>query len=189
MKSLLFLLLISFLCLTVRAQEWEDNDWKGYQRALGIHTNILYWGAMTPNLGVELPLARQWSLDVTGMYARWDFRQNKKYRLGGIQPELRWWCCQNMTRHYVGLHFQYADFNIGEEMYRRDGHLLGGGISYGYVWVISPRWNIDFSAGVGYARIEYDKYGQECGRLISQETRNYWGPTRLGVTFTYKIPY
>lgn len=189
MKSLLFLLLISFLCLTARAQEWEGNDWKGYQRALGIHTNILYWGAMTPNLGVELPLARQWSLDMTGMYARWDFRQNKKYRLGGIQPELRWWCCQNMTRHYVGLHFQYAEFNIGEEMYRRDGHLLGGGISYGYVWVLSPRWNIDFSAGVGYARIEYDKYGQECGRLISQETRNYWGPTRLGVTFTYKIPY
>lgn len=189
MKSLLFVLFLSLFSFQLKAQGQIASDWTGNQRAIGIHTNVLYWGALTPNLGVEMPLARQWSLDVTGMYAHWDFRQNKKYRVGAIQPELRWWCCQTMTRHFIGLHFHYAAFNIGEERFRRDGHLIGGGLSYGYVWVASSRWNIDFSAGVGYARIEYDKYGQKCGLFLSKEKRNYWGPTRLGVTFTYKIPY
>lgn len=187
MKKLILILIVLVPFWAV-AQE-QQEDWTGRSRAIGIHTNILYWGAMTPNLGVEIPLARKWSVDVTGMFARWDFKHGKKYRVGGIQPEIRWWCCQAMTRHYVGAHFQYGVFNIGEEMYRREGDLIGGGFSYGYVWEVSYHWNIDFSVGVGYNRIEYDKYGQACGELLEKRERNYWGPTKLGVTFTYKIPY
>lgn len=190
MKGLFLIgIVLSLLPLKGFAQEKTAEEADGRSRAVGIHTNILYWGAMTPNIGMELPLARQWSVDVTGFYAPWTFKHNKKYRMWGVQPELRWWCCQTMTRHYIGMHFQYARFNIGEEKYRRDGHLMGGGISYGYIWVINLRWNIDFSIGAGYARIEYDKYFQNCNMFEGKHNRNYWGPTKLGVTFVYKIPY
>lgn len=159
------------------------------ERTIGIKTNALYWGAMTPNLGVEMALGRKWSINIDGMYAPWNFKNNKKYLGWAIQPELRLWCCQVFTRHYVGLHYHYARYNIGQEMYRRDGHLMGGGITYGYIWVINDKWNIDFNVGVGYARIEYDKFMQECNLLVTERSRNYWGPTKAGITFVYKIHY
>lgn len=159
------------------------------ERTIGIKTNALYWGALTPNLGVEMSLGRKWSVSVDGMYAPWTFKNNKKYLGWAIQPELRWWCCEAFTRHYVGIHYHYARYNIGEEMYRRDGHLMGGGISYGYIWVVNDHWNIDFNIGVGYARLEYDKFAQKCNKLVEERDRNYWGPTKAGVTFVYKIHY
>lgn len=193
MKRMLILIIIGLLGVApkVGAQEeiLSDDGWTGRSRAIGIHTNALYWGAITPNIGVEVPLARRLSIDVTGMYAPWQFKDNKKYKMWVIQPELRLWCCQTMTRHYIGLHAHYARFNIGEEKFRRDGQLRGGGISYGYIWVVNPRWNIDFSIGAGYARVDYDKYAQLCNQKVGEKHQNYWGPTKAGVTFVYKIPY
>ena len=177
MQKLVLCCFILLTGLTLKAQE----------QTIGIKTNVLYWGAITPNLGVEYAFARQWSLNVDGMYAPWTFKDNKKYLAWGIQPELRLWCCEAMTRHYVGLHYHYARFNIGQQDFRRDGHLMGAGLSYGYIWVIDSRWNIDFNIGLGYARLNYDKYRQKCGQLEEHRERNYWGPTKAGVTFVYKF--
>lgn len=194
MKQVLVLIIAGLLGITslpARAQEkaLSGEESNGRSRAIGIHTNVLYWGAMTPNIGVEIPLARRLSFDVTGMYAPWEFKDNKKYKMWAIQPEFKFWCCQTMTRHYIGLNVQYAQYNIGGEMYRREGFLCGAGISYGYVWVVNPRWNIDFSIGAGYAHIDYDKYAQKCNQKLDEKTHNYWGPTKAGITFVYKIPY
>lgn len=179
MKKTILLCLILLFTLCAGAQE----------RTIGIKTNVLYWGALTPNISVEVPLSRKLSIDVLGMYAPWTFKDNKKYLGWGIQPELRLWCCEVFTRHYFGLHFHYALFNIGQESVRREGDLMGGGLSYGYIWVINNRWNVDFNIGVGYARLDYDKYGQKCGELLKHETKNYWGPTKAGITLVYKIHY
>ena len=189
MKFIVFFLLALFLSKHINAQEQSDSNWLDKNRNIGIHTNLVYWGALTPNLGLEVPLARQWSIDVMGLYSKWDLNRGKMYRIGGGQAELRWWCCQTMTRHYVGAHSHYAKFNVGDGVTRSDGDLLGGGLSYGYVWVISKRWHMDFSLGLGYARIEYDKYEQDCNLFLEKKSFNYWGPTRLGVTLNYKIPY
>ena len=43
---------------------------------------------------------------------------------------------------------------------RYDGSLYGVGISYGYQWIISKRWSMEATIGVGYARLKYDNVGK-----------------------------
>ncbi|WP_418447357.1 DUF3575 domain-containing protein, partial [Barnesiella intestinihominis] len=34
--------------------------------------------------------------------------------------------------------------------YRYQGNTYGAGLSYGYQWILTPRWSIEGSIGVGY---------------------------------------
>ncbi|MCC8062380.1 MAG: DUF3575 domain-containing protein [Rikenellaceae bacterium] len=44
------------------------------------------------------------------------------------------------------------------------------------------------TVGGGYARLKYDKYEcRKCGRHIGNYTENYFGPAKIGVTFSYVI--
>ena len=71
---------------------------------------------------------------------------------------------------------------------RYQGHLYGGGISYGYQWIINTRWNLEATIGVGYARLYDSKYPiASCGKKIRSEHHNYWGPTKAGITIIYII--
>jgi len=42
--------------------------------------------------------------------------------------------------------------------YRYEGNLYGADIAIGHQWIIGKRLNLETTIGVGYARIEYDKY-------------------------------
>lgn len=44
-----------------------------YGQQVAARTNALYWLTTTPNLGVEVALARKWSLEVSGNYNAWTF--------------------------------------------------------------------------------------------------------------------
>lgn len=49
--------------------------------------------------------------------------------------------------------------------HRYEGYFWGGGLSAGYQWVISNRFNIEASFGVGYVHTRYDKYKcTTCGK-------------------------
>ena len=70
-----------------------------------------------------------------------------------------------------------------------DGNAYGGGISYGYQLYLSPRWNLEFSAGVGFVHFEYDKsaFPATDDNVSAKYRNNYFGPTKLGVSITYII--
>ena len=60
--------------------------------------------------------------------------------------------------------------------------------SYGYQWIISKRWSMEATVGVGYARLKYDKYARgDGGEKLGHNTRNYFGPTKIGLSFIYVI--
>lgn len=46
---------------------------------------------------------------------------------------------------------------------RYQGNLAGFGISYGYQWMISPQWNMEAGISLGYAHLNYKRYGQPAG--------------------------
>ena len=73
---------------------------------------------------------------------------------------------------------------LGLRKYRYEGTLYGAGIAYGHQWILGKRWNLEATIGVGYARIEYDKYKyQTCGPYIKKGTKDYIGPTKVGINF------
>ena len=66
----------------------------------------------TMNLGLEVALARKWTLDIPVNYNPWKF-DDTRMKHWGIQPELRYWFCESFNRTFIGLHAHYVDFNVG----------------------------------------------------------------------------
>ncbi len=161
---------------------------------VAVKTNLLYDVTTTINAGVEVGLGYRWTLDVSGNYNPWKFDE---YRLKHwmAQPEFRYWFCEKFNGHFLGIHGFYVDYNVGglffnENMsnYRYQGSLYGGGISYGYQWVVSDRWSLELTVGAGYALLKDDKYPcTDCGSKIRTRERGYWGPTKAGLTLLYFI--
>lgn len=173
-----FLLIFLLLCAgtVVRAQNWA------------VKTNAAYWATGTLNIGTEVALGQRLTIDAIAAYNPLKFSDNKKMLFWGVQPELRWWTCRKFNGHFFGVHGHYGQYNGGMKSYRYDGWLAGAGISYGYHWVLGNRWNLETELGVGYARLNYDKYERpRCGKFVGHETKNYFGPTRFSISFVYII--
>jgi hypothetical protein len=167
---------------------------------LTIKTNLLHDLTTSLNLGVEIKMGQKLTLDLPFTLNPWTYNkeENTKFKFLLIQPELRFWTCEAFNGHFFGVHGQYAYYNVGHlptplfsetmNLYRFEGQLAGAGISYGYQWLINPRWSIEAEIGAGYARLWYDKYPcQSCAKLITSETKNYWGVTRAGISLIYNI--
>lgn len=166
---------------------------------VAVKSNLLYDATATFNLGVELGLARKWTLDVPVNVNPWKFSDGMRLRHWGIQPEVRYWFCERFRRTFIGLHAHYADFNVGSlphwsfisknmQQNRYEGHLYGAGISIGHAWILKKRWGIEATLGLGYARIVYDKYPcAVCGTRLKSGNRDYFGPTKVGISLIYLI--
>lgn len=163
---------------------------------MNIKTNAVEAAALIANLGAEFRLSERISLDVIGHYSPYDyFNRQRKIRILAIQPEVRYWWGKPLVRgHFIGLHAPVAGFNIqlnDHFRYQDPNHALWGvGISYGYAMPLgkSGRWGVEFTVGVGYLDIKYNTYEGVCnGKYLSTRRENYFGPTRLGINFSYRI--
>ncbi len=170
----------------------------GSGQNIGIKTNLLYDATATINLGAEFRLSDQVSLDAPFNYNGWTFGDNRKWRHFMVQPELRWWTRETFSGSFFGLHGHYALYNVGAlpsppfteymAQHRLEGWLVGAGVSYGYRWNLSPRWDLEATVGAGYAYLSYDKYPcYACGQKIGSETKHYFGPTKAGISLIFNI--
>lgn len=168
-------------------------------------TNFINWGTLSPNLAFETAIGKRTSLEIPVSYNPWTFSENKKWKHVLVQPEFRWWNCEPFNGQFFGLHAHYARYNIGnvnignltfpagvhlKELndYRYDGWLIGAGITYGYQFYLSPRFNLEFAIGAGYAYLDYKKYEcLKCGKLIEEKEKHYIGPTKAAVSLVYFI--
>lgn len=151
-----------------------------------LKTNSLCWLTTTPNLSAEVGLGHNSTFEIFGAYNPWTFTDDKKMKCWVVKPEFKLWMCDRWEGHFVGVHAFVGQYYGGFNSRRYDGYLAGGGISYGYDWILSPHWNLELEAGVGYARLWYKKSPRiPCMTSEVKEKKNYFGPTILSVTFTY----
>ena len=69
-----------------------------------------------------------------------------------------------------------------------EGWLIGAGVSYGYHWIIAPRFSMEFTVGFGYAYLDYDKTRcTDCRKKLGEEKAHYFGPTRAGISLVYML--
>lgn len=71
---------------------------------IAIKTNGLYWLATTPNIGLEVATSDKISIELTGAYNPWTFKNDKKLRFWLAQPEAKYWFCEKFEGHFIGLH-------------------------------------------------------------------------------------
>ncbi|MGL4781309.1 MAG: DUF3575 domain-containing protein [Bacteroidales bacterium] len=186
------LFLVVFYSLNITAQK------------IAVKTNLLYGGiTLTPNVGAEISLAPRWTLDLSGGYNPWNLHgsvsDNKKLVHWLVEPEVRYWLCQKFSGHFFGTHLLFSQYNIsqhrlswllgkGSQNYRYEGNAAGGGLTYGYQFILGNHWNLEASIGIGYARLWYDKFNcLKCGEKLGSDYRNYFGPTKAAISIIYII--
>lgn len=166
---------------------------------MGVKTNALYWGTVTPNIGAELRLAKKWTLDVEAGLNPFDGKREdgsygKSIKHFRLHPEIRYWFCESFYKHFIGLHVPYLIYNIsdikllGTENERHQGWGTGVGLSYGYAWLLSKHWGLEATIGAGYLYLNSEKYPcTNCGNKIETVKKHYFGITQAAINLIYQF--
>ena len=195
------LFLVSPLLLHAQKPDSANGKLPGSEvlPAVALKTNLLTDLTGTFNLGAEFRLSNYLTLDLSANYNPWTFSDNRKFKHVLIQPELRYWVHEPFNGHLLGAHVNYMNFNVGNlnlplnifsglKDYRYQGNGYGAGVSYGYHWLLSPRWSMEATLGVGYMYLDYSRYEcHTCGKKLNKDNKHYFGPTKLGVSLIYII--
>lgn len=176
---------------------------KASAQDVAVKTNLLYDATATINAGIEVGLAPKWTFNVPFNFNAWSFpTKDYIYKHLYVQPEVRYWFCDRMAGHFLGVHAHGGAYNVGLipndirflgqdfsplTKYRYQGYFIGGGVAYGYAWALAEHLNLEFEVGLGYAYTKFDKFEcQECGRKLAEQVpHHYIGLTKLGINFVY----
>jgi len=200
MRQTFFIILFCTAALTAQAQRFA------------VKTNLLYDATATANLGFEVALSPKFTLDIAGNYNGWNVVDGKQWQHLLVQPELRYWLCDHFNGHFFGLHALGGQHDIyGVKLpfelypslaeYNFRGNFVGGGLSYGYQWILGRRWSIEATIGAGYLHISYDKYAMpnsdenmyltapipDINAQLDSGKENYIGLTKIGVSIAWII--
>lgn len=168
---------------------------------VALKTNLLYDALLTPDLGLEVKVAPQWTLELTGNLNAWNVN-DRRWRQWSAQPEARFWFCRAFSGHFIGVHALGGQYNFGNLPFnfkflgtdfrqlrdsRLQGWMAGAGLAYGYSWILDKHWNLEAELGIGWLYTRYDKY--PCGicgtKIESGTTHNYFGPTKAALNLIY----
>ena len=173
MRRLLFVLMV-FVALGASAQR------------IGIKTNALQWAACTQNVGAEFVVGRHISLNIEAARNRLDVsRVNLSHT--SLMPEVRIWTQRPMARHFVGVVAGIAKYDTRLGDTYRNGNALMAGLTYGYDFVLGKHWNLELTAGAGYARCKQIRYKTGEAKPKERTPKNAFTPLKLGVSFIYII--
>lgn len=162
---------------------------KAKAHSLSLRANLLRWGTLTPDLGVEWRLNHHVGILVNGSYTSWTWNSNdRRYALWEIAPEARYYIGKE-KRGYIGAIYKAGSFNYKLSEIGKQGNLMGGGLTGGYQLKLNKALNLDFSLALGCLHADYDKYIVIDGIRVRQgkETKNWWGPISAGVTLVWNI--
>lgn len=190
-QKLLFVCLILFTTIpVVSAQQAILSPQEKTAGKVSVRTNLLYWATGTPNLGMEWKPSNNLGLHINGIWSHWTWSdKNKHYRTWFIQPEIRWYIGE--SRHwFLGIEAHTGQFNVKFNDTGYQGDALGGGLTGGYRLPLSKRFDMDFSLGLGYTQVKYDSYYRSSDVMVrkeSEQKKNVFGPTQVGVSIIFKL--
>ena len=169
---------------------------------VAVKTNLLYDAFATVNAGVEVGLAPKWTVDLSGNYMGWAMSHNRKWKHWMVQPEARYWLCERFSGHFFAAHLHGGQYNVGNldnhikflgtdfsklSDSRYQGWFVGGGVGYGYAWILDRHWNIEGEIGLGYSYTRFDRYPcAACGeKLEDNKVHHYIGVTKAAINLVY----
>lgn len=185
MKRFLFLLLLGVYL-------------NGYSQNIAIRVNALPAIDGALGGGISYAIGAKSTMELTGSLRPWKRREDYVNRYWLLQPEYKYWTCQKYNGTFWGVYLNGAQFNIGGKKlpfgifprlkeHRYEGWLVGGGISYGYQWMLNSHWNVEASLGIGYEFIRYKQYNcvKKCAGLRNKGKHHYIGPTKTAISLVY----
>lgn len=163
---------------------------------VAVKNNLLYDLALAPNIEVEVPLGRAWSVNAEYKSPWW--RNSEKHRCyqmmsGGVEG--RYWLGNRrkrnqLTGHFLGLYAEGGnyDFQLNGDGYRGK-YYMASGLTYGYAKQLGKHLSIEFSLGAGYLTTEYRKYTPYEDALVGVKYGqfNWIGPTKAKISLAWLI--
>lgn len=156
---------------------------------LSLRANLLRWATLTPDLGVEWRINRNWGILINASWTSWSWdNKNRRYALWKVSPEIRYYMGKEQ-RGYLGAMYHIGEFNYKLGETGRQGDYQGGGVTGGYTLPLNRTLALDFNIGAGYTRADYDKYIVTDGIRVWQgsDSKNYWGIRQVGITLAWKF--
>lgn len=154
-----------------------------------LRANLLRWATLTPDLGLEWRVHRHVSILVNGSWTSWSWdNKSRRYALWKVSPEVRYYLGKQ-GKGFLGVLYHAGEFHYKLGKTGRQGDYQGGGLTGGYLLDLTRALSLDFHAGLGYTRSEYDQYKVVESTRVRQgsETKNYWGINQLGITLVWKL--
>lgn len=175
----------------------ETVDGKEDSRILlAVKNNLLYDLALAPNVEVEIPVGKRWSLNAEYKCPWWLNNSHEFcYQLlsGGV--EARIWLGERLGSRVLSGHFLgvYAEGGIYDFQFKGDGYqgkyYGASGVTYGYAKRVARHLSFEFSLGIGYLTTEYRKYTPYEGDIVWTKSGryNFIGPTKAKVSLVWLI--
>lgn len=162
------------------------------QSNFSLRTNLLYWLVGNINLGAEWnPNKTKLGILINGGYS--PFANTEwNHNLGSwfIAPEVRYYLGEREA-WFVGAQFLAGGYNIKLSDTGRIGTVIGGGVTGGYKLTLSDNFDMDFSLGLGYGKLNYDTYYKHDNGtnvyIDKDVTKNTFMPVQLGVSLIFKL--
>lgn len=166
-------------------------------RSLLLKTNAVAWGLAVINVAAEYDISPSFSALLPFYYSPADyFTSARKFRIFCVQPEVRYWFRQ-VDGLFTGVHVGIASYNyaLKHSTYRYQNSdtgapLLNMGLTAGYRLPLDKkqRWCLEFSLGVGYAYLNYDRFFNiPNGAYVDTRHENFFGIDHVGISVGYRI--
>lgn len=182
---------------TLPAQE-EARKPRAEERrtVLAVKNNQLYDLALAPNLELELPLGRRWSVNAEYKCPWWANSAKKLcYRLLSAGVEGRCWLGnrtrrRSLTGHFLGVYAEGGSYDFQFHADGRQGdYYVASGLTYGYAKQIARHFSLEFSLGIGYLSTAYRRYVSFGESLVRTDTGSYRGvmPTKAKISLVWLL--
>lgn len=168
---------------------------------LAIKTNLLFDATLMPNVEIEVPIGKRWSINGEYMFPWW-LIDNDKYCLqivsGGLEG--RYWLGNRQSReqrevltgHFLGL---YAGGGKYDLQWKENGYqgefFIAAGISYGWATRIARNLHLELNVGIGMLRTNYRHYHaiDDYETLLWQKNGRYtwFGPTKAKLSLVWLL--
>ena len=162
---------------------------------MSLSTNVLGLANLgTMNMEASWGFSRHWTANVGVRYNPFTFpgREGIADTMQARQRTLavggRFWPWHIHSGWWLAGKAQYQEYNMGGllEAETSEGDRIGGGLTGGYTYMLSPRFNLEVGAGVwaGYER--YTTYAcPECGRILGRGDRPFVLPNEILLGLVY----
>lgn len=166
-----------------------------------LKTNLLFDAALMPNVEIEVPIGKRWSINGEYLFPWWLMKENRyclQILSGGLEG--RYWLGSSLNRkhrevltgHFVGL---YAGGGKYDLQWKENGYqgefFIASGISYGWATHIARNLHLEMSIGLGLLRTDYRHYHvrNHYQTLLWQENGKYtwFGPTKAKISLVWLL--
>lgn len=165
-----------------------------------LKTNMIHDLILVPNIGLEWYVGKNLSVEADYSGAWWGTKyRTHLWRYYGGNVQLNYYFKGKSEADagftpfrgwHVGVYGEMAsyDFQFGRRGYQ--GKVAGGGgLVGGYTLPLNRHFSLDLMLGLGFfgGRYKVCRYMDGHEVWIETRMRNWWGPTRIGVTLSWLL--